>query len=107
MFKSILRSLGVGGAGVETVLDSPEVVVGGRIAGEVRITAGDAEQDIRGVVLEIVTRCRVETRGDEKVYAEISLGEARLDPGVIGPGATRTLPFQIVLPASTPLTVGV
>lgn len=106
MFKSILRSLGIGGASVETVLDRPEVAVGGRLTGEVRITGGDSEQDIRGVVLEIVTRCRVETRGDEKVYAEISLGEARLDPGVIGPRATKTLPFQIVLPASTPLTVG-
>ncbi|WP_082483784.1 sporulation protein [Rubellimicrobium mesophilum] len=106
MFKSILRSLGVGGASVETVLDSPEAVVGGRIAGEVRVTGGDTAQDIRGVVLEIVTLCRVETRGDDKVYAEISLGEARLDPGTIGPRATKTLPFQIVLPASTPLTVG-
>ena len=106
MFKSILRSLGVGGATVETVITDPEVEVGGEVAGEIRITGGSHDQDIRGVVLEIVTRARVETRGDEKVYAEIALGEATLNPGRIEAQATVVLPFRIRLPASAPITMG-
>ena len=106
MFKSILRTLGVGGATVETVITDPDVDVGGELAGEIRITGGSHEQEIQGVVLEIVTRARVETRGDDKVYAEIGLGEAALHPGRVGAGATVTLPFRIRLPASAPLTVG-
>jgi sporulation-control protein len=46
------------------------------------------------------------TRGDDKVYAEITLGEATLHPGRVGLGAEVVLPFRIRLPASAPLTVG-
>lgn len=106
MFKNILSSIGIGGASLDTVLDDPEVEVGGALSGEVRITAGPAEQDIGDVHLELVTRCLVETRGDEKVYSEIVLASARLDPGRIGAGTARTLPFRIAVPPSAPLSVG-
>ncbi|TNC50419.1 hypothetical protein FHG66_07920 [Rubellimicrobium rubrum] len=106
MFKGILRSIGIGGASVETVLHASEAVPGGEIAGEIRISGGDHKQDIRGVVLEIVTRARVETRGDDKVYAEINLGEAKLQPGRVEAGSKVNLPFRIRLPASCPITIG-
>lgn len=106
MLKNILGSLGIGGASVDTVLHDAEVEVGGLITGEVRIKGGEVAQEIGGVVLELVTRCVVETRGDDKVYAEIALGTAHLDPGPIGPRDSRVLPFRIPLPPSAPLTVG-
>ena len=61
MFKNVLNSLGV-----DTVHSSTDVVVGEPLRGEVRIKTGEVEQDIRGVVLELVARCLVETRGDDK-----------------------------------------
>ncbi len=106
MFKSILRSLGVGGASVETVLDEAEVEVGGRLSGEIRIAGGSAATDIQGVVLELVTRARVETRGDEKVYGEITIGEARLPALRVEAEEAEVLPFMIQLPPSCPLTAG-
>lgn len=45
MFKSILRSLGVGNASVETVLNEADVEVGDRLSGEIRITGGNATTD--------------------------------------------------------------
>ena len=71
-------------------LDDPEVEVGGELAGEIRITGGSHEQDIKGVVLSIATRALVETRGDDKVYAEVTLGETTLNPGRVGAGARVT-----------------
>jgi sporulation-control protein len=106
MFKSILRSFGIGGASIETVLSTPQTVPGGEIAGEIRISGGDHEQDIRGVVLEILTRARVETRGGDKVHAEITLGEVTLHPGRIAARSRVNLPFRIRLPTSCPLTIG-
>jgi sporulation-control protein len=106
VFKSILRSLGVGGARVETELDDAEVEVGGTLSGRIRVLGGEARQDIRGVVLELVTRARVEGPGDSKVLADILLGEARLEVGAVEPGQSRELPFAIRLPPGTPLSVG-
>lgn len=106
MFKSILRSIGIGGASVDTVIANAEVEAGGELAGEIRITGGGDEQEIRGVVLSVVTRAMVETRGDDKVYAEIPLGETTLHPGRVGANAKANLPFRIRLPASAPITLG-
>ncbi len=106
MLKSILRNFGVGGARLDTVLDSPEVEVGGTLSGEVRILGGDQAQDIRGVELELSTRCFAERNGGDKTYTQFTLGTARLNPGTVAPGETRTLPFQIRLPELTPISLG-
>lgn len=106
MLKSILRSIGIGGARVDTVVDHPEVEVGGTLSGEVRITGGSGETDLREVALELVTRCMVETRGDEKVYAEIALAQASLPGGLIRAGETRNLPFELDVPEGAPISLG-
>lgn len=105
MFKSLMRSFGVGGARVETVIANPDVEVGGTLQGEIHIQGGDHEQDIRAVVLELATRCFAE-QGGGKTFSEFTLGSATLNPGPVAPGATRTMPFQIRLPAATPISVG-
>lgn len=105
MIKNVLSSIGVGGASVDTVLDDSDVVVGGSLSGEVRIRGGSTEQDIRAVVLELVTRALVE-RGDEKHHAQIVLTSARQEPGRVAPGEARTLPFRIAVPDWAPLSVG-
>jgi sporulation-control protein len=106
MLKSIMRSFGVGGARIDTVLDNPEVQVGGTLSGEVRITGGQHEQEIRGVELELATRCFAERNGGDKTYSDFTLGAATLNPGIIRSRESRTLPFQIRLPAMTPISLG-
>lgn len=106
MFKSIARVFGIGGASVETTLESSDTVAGGRLSGEIRITGGTSRQEIRKVVLQIVTRCLVETTGDNKVHGEIVVAEASFVPDPIEPGAIEAFPFEIVVPASAPLSVG-
>ena len=48
--------------------------VGGTLSGRIRVTGGEARQDIRGVVLELVTRGRVEGPANTKTLADVLLG---------------------------------
>lgn len=106
MIRSLLSSIGIGGASVDTLLESTDVVVGEQLRGEVRIRGGAVEQDVRGVVLELVTRCLVEAAGDQKVHADVVLASGTVAPGRVGAGQTKSLPIRIDVPASAPLSVG-
>lgn len=106
MFTKILTSLGIGGASVDAVLESEEVVVGETLRGEARVKGGSVEQDIREIALELVTSCLVEARDDEKVRADIVVASAAVAPGRIGAEETRSFPIAIAVPASAPLSLG-
>ena len=106
MFKNVLSSLGIGGASVDTVLESTDVVVGELLRGEVRIKTGEVEQNIRGVVLELVTRCLVETRGDDKGHAEIVIASGTVAPGLVGARKETSIPVDLEVPASAPISIG-
>lgn len=106
VFNNILSSLGVGGATVDTVLKSTDIVVGSTLHGEIHIKGGTSEQDIRGVVLELRTRCLIEAHGHDKAHGEIVIASGKVDPGKIGAGEERVIPISIDVPASAPISVG-
>ena len=106
MFQNILTSLGVGGASIDTVLEANEVAIGERLRGEVRVKGGSSEQDIRGVVVELVTRCLVDAGGDNKTHAEIPVASEKLELGAVGAGEDRALPLEVEIPLWAPLSVG-
>ena len=106
MFGKLMRSLGVGGATIDTVLENDEVVVGGTLRGEVRVKGGDSDQDIRGVTIEIVTRCLVETRSDNKVHAEIMLASGTIEIGRVKAGEELTAPLEIDIDPAAPISIG-
>ena len=106
MLGKLMRTLGVGGATIDTVLESDEVVVGGTLRGEVRVKGGASDQDIRGVTIEIVTRCLVETRSDNKVHAEILLASGTIDLGRVGAGEELTAPLEVDIDPAAPISIG-
>ena len=105
MFKNVLCSIGIGGATVDTVLENTDVVVGETLRGEVRIKGGDTEQDLRAVVLELVTHCLVEVGDDQNTHSEIVVASATVEPGRIGVLEEKSIPMEIDVPASAPITI--
>lgn len=105
VLKSIMHSIGIGGAKVDTLLDDPRVMAGGVLSARTIITMGSTAQVVRAVELQLVTHCLVE-KGDKRVPAEILLTSGRIDPGPIAAGDTRELVFNIEIPDGAPLSAG-
>ena len=106
MLRKFLRSIGFGGATIDTVLENDEIVVGDTLRGEVRVKGGDADQEIRGVTLDLVTRCLVETRADEKVHADLVLASGAVELGRVQAGEDLSARIEIDVPASAPISIG-
>jgi len=106
MLKSILSTIGIGGASVDTILDDRQVVVGENLTGRVEIRGGSTEQTVQGLFLELVTRCIVEANGDNKVYADIVVASGHVPFDGIRPGERKSVPFAIPVDPSTPISIG-
>lgn len=104
VFKKMLRSLGVGGPSVDTVLTTPTVQPGGSLTGEVRVTGGDHEVDVEHIALSLVTRVEVETDDadydmTQQFHHGVITGAFRL-----ASGQNTVVPFQMPIPWETPVT---
>nr|WP_111298270.1 sporulation protein [Paracoccus saliphilus] len=106
MLGKLLRTFGVGGATIDAVLESDEVVVGETLRGEVQVKGGGADQSIRGVTFELITRCIVETRGDEKVYANLVLASGMIELDRVRAGENLSAQIEIDVPAHAPISIG-
>ncbi|WP_354701773.1 sporulation protein [Paraconexibacter sp. AEG42_29] len=95
-------ALGAGGASVDAVLGTPTVAPGGMLSGQVHITGGDREQDMRGLKLSFECVAERETEnGEYKINKEF--GKVDLpDAGVVQAGQTLQIPFQIPVPIDCP-----
>ena len=58
-FRDALARLGLGNAGVDVALGSPETTPGGSVSGTVELTGGKVAQDIDEIRVELVTTVRV------------------------------------------------
>ncbi|MBM2623596.1 sporulation protein [Actinoplanes sp. LDG1-06] len=101
VFKKMLGALGVGGLSVDTVLQNPNGIPGGAVAGRVELVGGSSEAAIEHITLSLVTGMEIESgRGERTATGEfhrmVVSGPARL-----GAGERRALPFQLVLPWET------
>ena len=103
MFKKLLASIGVGGAKIDTQLDNPSLRPGEVLTGRVVVQGGNADQDIEKI--ELVLKAEVEQEvGDSEMRGALALGIMRVsDRFTIRAGETRQLPFQLMLPAETPI----
>lgn len=107
MLKNVLASIGIGGMKVDTLVNQAEIEAGDVLNGVVAIKGGDVSQRIDAIVLQLMTRCIVETRNDQKVYAEIQVAAASAAADMdVAPGQTFELPFQMEVPVFAPLSVG-
>ena len=100
--KSFLRRLGVGGAEIDTVLDTDRVQPGGTLSGTLHIRGGEPGQTASRAVLELVARVAREA-GDHEMQVDEVIAGVEL-PGPIKLGSSQALPFRLALPAHTPVT---
>jgi sporulation-control protein len=106
MLKSLFSSIGISGTTVDTVVDNNQVVVGETLIGRVDIKGGSTDQVVQGVALELFTRCLIETRGDQKVHADIVVASGRIDLDGIRAGERKSVPVAIPIDPATPLSLG-
>ena len=103
MFKQLLASIGVGGARVDTQLDNPRLYPGELLRGRVLVHGGSADQDIEKIELVLMVEAEQES-GDHEARGALPLGAVRVaERFTIRAGESRELPFQISLPAETPI----
>ncbi|MFI6575852.1 sporulation protein [Nocardiopsis sp. NPDC050513] len=104
VFKRILAGIGVGGASVETTLDTPAVQPGGVVRGTVHIQAGDVEQRIDELTVGLESRVEVES-GDHEYSRNVEFQRVRVGgQAVISPGQSFQVPFELHVPFEAPLT---
>lgn len=101
MFGKLFTRLGLGGIRVDTVLETDSVAPGDTLRAEVRITGGDAAQQVGVARLELLTRCVVEGRP-----VEIPLVAGEVEIGLVQPGERITVPVEFDLPRGAPISVG-
>lgn len=102
MFKRMKDALGVGGASVDAILETPSASPGGMLTGHVNITGGDREQDMRGLKLSFECVAERETDDSEykinKQFGKVDLPNA----GIVAAGQSLQLPFSIPVPVDCP-----
>ncbi|WP_432841263.1 sporulation protein [Dactylosporangium sp. CA-092794] len=104
VFKKMLAAFGVGGPGVDTVLDTPTVRPGGFIDGTVHVQGGDRDAQIERVVLSLVTRAEFEGGAfDREAGLELERVVAA-ERFRVPAGQAQSLPFRLPVPWETPIT---
>ncbi|MFF3100191.1 sporulation protein [Viridibacillus arvi] len=105
-FNKVLASFGVGGAKVDTKLEKVEYVAGETMRGEVEVYGGNIEQQIDSIYLTVNTTYIRES--DDKKYTDnAAVKQYKItSPFTIGVNETKVIPFEISLPADTPITYG-
>lgn len=100
VFEKVLRSFGVGGPAVDTVLATAGAYPGTPLMGAVRLTGGDYDVAVETVAVGLVTRVEAED-GD----ALVEFHRAWVAAGfTLAAGEHQDIPFTITLPWETPLT---
>ena len=104
VFKKILQRFGVGGPSVDTILDRADVQPGGMITGHVNVIGGDHDVDIDEIALSLVVRAESEA-GDEEYSHNVDFAHTVVNGAfALAAGQEFSLPFQMQVPWSSPIT---
>lgn len=104
MFRKLLSAVGVGGATVDTRLETPIVQPGERFRVEVQVHGGEVRQVIEGLQLAVVTRVEIEAGDHEFVGHHVLQHWTVADGFELQPDERQTIPFEAVLHPETPVT---
>jgi sporulation-control protein len=100
VFKKMMRTFGVGGPSVDTVLANPNTRPGLTLGGQVQVVGGDHDVTIEHVALGLVTRVESQ-HGDGLVeFCRVPVA----GPFTLGKGERRDIPFTFPVPWETPVT---
>jgi len=104
MFKKILASVGIGGAKVDTILNTEMLCPGDNFEATIVIKGGGTEQDISGLDLALMTRVKVE-RDDTEMVVNRTLCQWHIsDHFTLQADEIREIPFKGRLPLETPIS---
>lgn len=105
-FKHMLAGFGIGAVQVNTRLQNFTLAPGETLHGVVEICGGNVAQGITDLAVAIEMQYKREVN-DATIWETYRLTHQRLsDPLVVQPGEFRTFPFALILPPTTPLSVG-
>ena len=103
-FRNLMARLGSGGAGVETVLDSPTTTPGGTVTGAVHLTGGTVAQEVNELRVALEATVEVES-GDSSWREDATFGSTVVaGRGRVEPGARHSFPFTFGVPWQCPIT---
>jgi len=106
MFQKMFAAIGLGGASVDAVLDTPAANPGGTLTGRINLRGGSVAQEIRSIELSVETDY-IREHDDHKVTHTHSLGRYRIPQAVtVEPNGSQEIPFEIEVPWGAPFTVG-
>ncbi|HYC04807.1 MAG TPA: sporulation protein [Azospirillaceae bacterium] len=106
MLGKLLASVGIGGATVDTILDTPHVELGGAVSGRIAVKGGGVPQEITEIGVEVCTEVLVEAN-DTKTLQSRAIAAFTVTKGFsVEPGARHELRFEIPLPLFTPVALG-
>ena len=104
MFKKILASIGIGGAKVDTILNTEMLCPGDLFTATILVKGGETEQEISGLDLALVTRVKVE-HNDKEMMVNKTLAQWHIsDRFILQPDENRDIPFKAQLPLETPIS---
>lgn len=106
MFNRLLASVGIGAAKVDTLLEQGRLAPGDEVRGVVRIKGGQVSQQVEGIRLTLMTQYLKESN-DHKHWVNYELDRFRVTGSFeLSANESKEIPFSIVLPLHTPLTIG-
>ncbi|WP_028647006.1 sporulation protein [Nocardiopsis sp. CNT312] len=113
-FKRMLATVGIGGATVESTLDSDRVEPGGTVSGTIKVTAGKVAQTVEGVTVGL--RATVEKdityknlegeKSKRELNVDVVVAKNAVSEAVVTlePGQELELPFELAIPMEAPVT---
>lgn len=104
MFRKLLSAVGIGGATVDTRLETPVLQPGERFRVDVNLQGGEVRQAIDSLQLAVVTCVEIEA-GDQELVGQHVVQHWTVAAGfALEPGERQTIPFEAVLHPETPVT---
>lgn len=104
MFKKLLSAVGIGGATVDTRLETQVLQPGAPFRGEVLVQGGQVRQEVEGLELALVTRVEVEA-GDQEYAAHHVMQSWRVTGRfTVEPDERSVFAFEGGLHPETPVT---
>lgn len=104
VFKKMLSAFGVGGPSIDTQVQNPHVVPGGRVTGQILLRGGEVDSSIERISLALMTRVEVES-GDHEYLSNLEFGRIIVSgPFMLQAKSNHAMPFQFPIPVECPLT---
>lgn len=95
----------VGNAKVDAYVTQSKIKQGSTLSGEVYIVGGEAEQEINGVYISVMTSVLVEENGKKSIQ-DVEIQRFKASEGfTISPKEKKSIPFSFILSPETPMTV--